>query len=62
MMKWIKKLLGLRTPIEKKKAELSKMREQAMKVQRNGNIRAYSELSKKIEELEDEIVNMIDLN
>ena len=61
-MKWIKKLLGLRTPIQKKKAELSKMRLQAMKVQRNGNIRAYSELSKKIEELEDEIVNMIDLN
>ena len=55
-------MLGLRTPLEKKKAELSKMRLQAMKVQRNGNIRAYSELSKKIEELEDEIVNMIDLN
>ncbi len=61
-MKWIKKLFGLRTPLEKKKAELSKMRQQAMIVQRNGNIRAYSELSKKIEELEDEIVNMIDLN
>tara|TARA_R110002012_G_scaffold251576_2_gene429486 strand:- start:976 stop:1161 length:186 start_codon:yes stop_codon:yes gene_type:complete len=61
-MKWIKKLFGLRTPIEKKKAELSKMRQQAMIVQRNGDIRAYSELSKKIEELEDEIVNMIDLN
>ena len=61
-MKWIKKLFGLRTPLEKKKAELSKMRQQAMIVQRNGDIRAYSELSKKIEELEDEIVNMIDLN
>ena len=61
-MKWIKKLFGLRTPLEKKKAELSKMRQQAMIVQRNGNIRAYSELSRKIEELEDEIVNMIDLN
>ena len=61
-MKWIKKLLGLRTP-RKKKAELSKMRQQAMIVQRNGNMqREIRELSKKIEELEDEIVNMIDLN
>ncbi len=58
-MKWIKRLLGLSTPLEKKKRELSSLRHEAFYATRNGNLRKAGELSKKAELLEDEIVDMI---
>jgi hypothetical protein len=58
-MKWIKRLLGLSTPLEKKKRELSSLRHEAFYAMRDGNLRKVSELSKKAELLEDEIVEMI---
>ena len=58
-MKWIKRLLGLSTPLEKKKKELSNLRVRAMRAQRNGDLKRYAELSKKAEAVEDEIVEMI---
>ena len=59
MISWIKNLLGLNTPIEKKKIELSSIRHQAFYATRNGNLRKAGELSKRAEEIEDEIVEMI---
>ena len=58
-MRWIKKWLGLASPLEKKKKEISSMRTQAMLAQRNGDLRKYASLTHKIEALEDEIVEMI---
>jgi len=58
-MKWLKGLLGLETPLEKKKKMLSKMRHQAMGAQRNGNIKMFASLSKEIEDLENEILQQL---
>ena len=58
-MKWIKRLLGLSTPVEKRKKELSNLRVRAIMAQRNGDLKRYAALSKKAEDIEDEIVEMI---
>ena len=58
-MKWIKRLLGLSTPLEKKKRELSPLRHEAFCATRDGNLRKAGALSKRAELLEDEIVEMI---
>ena len=58
-MKWIKRVLGLSTPLERKKSELSSLRHEAFYATRDGNLRKAGELSKKAEQLEDEIVEMI---
>jgi hypothetical protein len=61
-MKWIKRLLGLSTPLEKKKKQLSSLRHEAFYATRNGNLRKAGELSKEAELLEDEILEMINEN
>ena len=58
-MKWIKRLLGLSTPLEKKKKELSNLRVRAIMAQRNGDLKRYAAISKKAEGVEDEIVEML---
>ena len=58
-MKWIKRLLGLSTPLEIKKRQLSSLRHEAFYATRDGDLRKAGELSKKAELLEDEIVEMI---
>ena len=58
-MKWIKRLLGLSSPLEKKKRELSSLRHEAFYATRDGDLRRAGELSRKAEQLEDEIVEMI---
>jgi len=57
-MNWIKKLLGIR-PIDKKRKEIASLRKKAMVTQRNGDLRTYGELCKKIEDLEDEIISIM---
>lgn len=59
-MKWIKRLLGLSTPLEKKKRKLLGLRHEAFYATRNGNLRKAGELSKQAELLEDEIMELID--
>jgi len=59
-VQWIKKLLGLTTPLDKKKKELSNIRVKAIMSQRDGDLRRYATLSKKAEKLEDEIVRMLE--
>ena len=61
-MKWIKRLLGLSTPLEKKKRQLSSLRHEAFYATRDGDLRKVGELSRKAELLEDEIVEMISEN
>ena len=58
-MKWIKRLLGLNTPLEKKQRELSSLRHEAFYATRNGNLRKASMLSKRAELLEDEVIELI---
>jgi hypothetical protein len=58
-MKWLRKLLGINTPLEKKKKALSSLRVQAVMAQRNGDLKRYAALSKKAEGVEDEIVEML---
>ena len=52
-------MLGLSTPLEKKKMELSSLRHEAFYATRDGNLRKAGELSKKAELLEDEIMELI---
>ena len=59
-MRWLKRWLGLTTPLDKKKKELSSIRVVAMMAQRDGDLRKFATLSKKIEALEDDIVEMIE--
>ena len=58
-MKWLRKLLGLSTPLEKKKRLLSNLRVRAVMAQRNGDLKRYAMLSKKAEGIEDENVEML---
>jgi molybdenum-dependent DNA-binding transcriptional regulator ModE len=44
-----------RDPVEKMRKEFSRLSEQAIQAQRNGNIALYSELTKKADDLMDEI-------
>ena len=55
-MNWLMTLLGLWDPLRKKRKQLSNLRTQAMMVQRNGDLRTFAELTKKADELEDEII------
>ncbi len=58
-MKWIKRLLGFSTPLEKKQKELSTLWKEAMEYQRNGDLRSYAKIVKKIEGIENELVEMM---
>ena len=58
-MKWLRRLLGLDTPLEKKKRELSSLRHEAFYATRNGNLRKAGALTKKAELIEDEIMEML---
>ena len=58
-MKWLRRLLGLSTPLEEKKRQLSSLRHEAFYATRDGDLRKAGELSKKAEQLEDEIVEII---
>ena len=61
-MKWVKRLLGLSTPLEKKKRQLSSLHHEALCATRDGDLRRARELSKKAELLEDEIVEVLSEN
>ena len=55
-MNWIRKLLGLRSPIEKKIAKLAALREKAFQAQRNGDLRMAGKYLHEAEILETSIV------
>jgi hypothetical protein len=57
-MRWIKRLLGLSTPLEKKRKRLAALHKSAMMAQRNGDLRKYASIIKETEVLEDEIIEM----
>ena len=58
LMKWFKKLFGIKSPLEKKKSQLSKLQRQAMEAQRNGDLRLAGKLYLEAEVLETEIVEI----
>ena len=59
-MQWLKRLFGIKSPIEKKKDELSKLQEKAFQAQRNGDLRLAGQYYHKAEALETEIVKMME--
>jgi len=59
-MKWIKSLLGLKSPIEKKKAQLASLQNKAFKAQRNGDLRLAGKYYHEAEILETEIVESLE--
>ena len=61
-MNWIKKLLGIKSPIEKKMAQLSKLQEQGFLAQRNGDLRLAGKYYLEAELLETEIAELTKKN
>lgn len=60
-MKWIKRLLGIKSPLEKMKANLSKLQEKAFQAQRNGDLRLSGRYYHEIEMLETEIAEIMEV-
>ena len=60
-MKWLKRLLKIKSPVEKKKEELSRLQEKAFQAQRNGDLRLAGQYYHEAETLETEIVKMMEL-
>jgi len=58
-MRWIKKIFGLMTPLEKKKEQLILLRKKANKYEKSGKFRLVARLYHDIEILETEIVEMM---
>ena len=58
-MRWIKNWLGLSTPLDKKKKKLSQLQLKGVIAQRNGDLRRYAQLTKEVEEVEDEIIELL---
>ena len=59
-MKWIKKLLGIKSPLEQKQAELNRLQQKGFEAQRNGDLRKAGEYYHAAELLETEIIEMKD--
>ena len=60
-MKWIKKLFGIKSSIEKKQDELNKLRQKGFEAQRNGDLRTAGKYYHAAEILETEIEEMFKL-
>jgi hypothetical protein len=58
-MRWIKKIFGLMTPLEKKEEQLILLRKKANKYEKSGKFRLVARLYHDIEILETEIVEMM---
>lgn len=61
-MRWLKNLLGLKTPVEKKMVKLSKLQELGFRAQRNGDLRLAGKYYHEAEMLETEIAEMMEGN
>ena len=59
-MKWIKKMLGLKSPVEKKMEKLVKLQEKGFLAQRNGDLRLAGQYYHEAEILETEIAEMME--
>lgn len=59
-MKWLLKILGIKSSVEKKKAEVAKLREKAFRAQRNGDLSLAGQYLSEAEALEAEIANESD--
>jgi len=56
-MKWIRKLFGLKTPLEKKQDKLARLRKNAFDAQRRGKLSLAGKYLHEAEILETEIAN-----
>ncbi len=60
-MNWIKKLLGIKSPLEKKLAKLAELQEKGFQAQRNGDLRTAGKYYHEAEILETEIAEMANI-
>jgi len=58
-MKWIKKLFGIKSNLEKKQDELRRLQKKGFEAQRNGDLRTAGKYYHAAEILETEISEMI---
>ena len=58
-MKWIKRIFGIKSPIEKKQSQLRILQEKGYLAQRNGDLRSAGKFYHEAEILETEIAEMI---
>lgn len=56
-MKWLLKILGIKSAIEKKEDQLVRLRDKAFQAQRNGDFRLAGKYLVEVEKLETEILN-----
>ena len=61
-MKWLLKILGIKSAIEKKEDRLARLREKAFQAQRNGDLSLSGKYLIEVEKLETEILNEKSLN
>ena len=59
-MEWLRKILGLKTPLARKQDKLKALREKAFKAQRIGNLSLAGKYYSEAEFLETEIIEMIE--
>lgn len=59
-MKWIKRMLGILDPLERKKAELADLQEKAFNAQRNGDLRLAGKYLLEADRLENEILDLME--
>ena len=57
-MKWVRQILGILDPLERKKAELADLQEKAFNAQRNGDLRLAGKYLLEAGRLETEIVDL----
>ncbi len=57
-MEWIRRLLGIKSPVERKRLKLTKLREKALKAERKGDIRLAGKYYHEAEFLETVIAEM----
>ena len=57
-MNWIKKLLGIKSPVEKKLAEIDKLQKLAFDAQRKGDLSLSGKYQLEIDAIYDEIEEM----
>jgi len=59
-MKWIKKLFGTQSPIDKKRKKHAKLLEEAFNAQRKGDLRTAGLLTEKAKLVEKEILEIVE--
>ncbi len=58
-MQWLKRIFGIKTPVERKQQQLAVIQEKAFQAQRNGDLRLAGKYFYEAEAIETEIVELL---